>query len=137
MINSVSITPVLAAGSTTSPYVFDVNITQKLCQATCASQTPVFAPVFSLIGFSAMGNNMYVATVNVQGTISYEPCNSKGCCTKTQVINQNFSLPFVSATAPTAVTIGQGTAVNAMQASACQTCSRVFVSEVPVTLTVA
>lgn len=136
MSNSVIITPVLAAGSTASPYLFDVNITQKLCQPTCVSQTPVFAPVFSLVGYSALGNNMYVATINVQGIVSFTPCKGDACCTKTQVLNQNFSLPFTSATAPTAVSIVHGTAVNVMQGQACKSCSRIFVSETPVSLTV-
>ena len=137
MQNSAIISPVLAAGSTTSPYLFLVNLTQRLCQATCAEQTPVFAPIFSLVGYSQVGTNAYVATINVQGVISYTPCNKNNCCTKTQIVNQNFTIPFTSATAPTSVSITQGTAVNSVSAQPCQNCSRTFVSETPVNLVVA
>lgn len=137
MQNSAIISPVLAAGSTTSPYLFLVNITQRLCQATCAEQTPVFAPTFFLVGYSQVGTNAYVATINVQGIISYTPCNKNNCCTKTQIVNQNFTIPFTSATAPTSVSITQGTAVNSVSTQPCQNCSRTFVSETPINLVVA
>ena len=137
MQNSAIISPVLAAGSTTSPYLFLVNLTQRLCQATCAEQTPVFAPIFSLVGYSQVGTNAYMATINVQGVISYTPCNKNNCCTKTQIVNQNFTIPFTSATAPTSVSITQGTSVNSVSAQPCQNCSRTFVSETPVNLVVA
>lgn len=71
MLNSAIITPVLAAGSVASPYIFQVNISQRLCSPTCVGQTPVFNPVFSLVGYSQVGAGAYVATVNVQGLISY------------------------------------------------------------------
>ena len=137
MLNSAIITPVLAAGSTSSPYRYQVNISQRLCFATCVGQTPVFNPIFSLVGYSPVGTGEYVATVNVQGLISYTPCNGDGCCTKTQVLNQNFTIPFYSAAAPTSVSVGQGTAVNSVVGQPCQSCSRSFVSETPITLTVA
>ena len=138
MLNSAIITPVLAAGSVASPYLFQVNVSQRLCVPTCVGQTPVFNPVFSLVGFSQVGANAYVATVNVQGLISYTPCRTNDCCcTRTQVLNQNFTIPFYSAAAPTAVSIAQGVPVNSVSAQPCQTCSRAFVSETPVTLTVA
>lgn len=138
MQNSAIITPVLAAGSNASPYLFLVNLTQRLCQATCVGQTPVFAPVFSLVGFSNVGTNAYVAVINVQGIISYTPCSKNDCCcTKTQVVNQNFTIPFTSATAPTSVSITQGNAVNSVSAQPCHNCSRTFVSETPVNLVVA
>lgn len=137
MLNSAIITPVLAAGSTDSPYLFQVNISQRLCTPTCVGQTPVFNPVFSLVGYSQVGATAYVATINVQGLISYTPCKTNNCCcTKTQVLNQNFSIPFVSATAPTSVSITQGTPVNSVSAQPCQNCSRNFVSETPVSLSV-
>lgn len=137
MANSAIITPVLAAGSTITPYLFQVNISQRLCNATCAAQTPVFNPVFSLVGFSSLGDNCYVATIRVEGVIAYIPCNGTHCCTKTQLISQNFTIPFASATAPTSVSITQGTAVNAVAVAACQSCSRNFVSETPLMLSVA
>lgn len=137
MLNSAIITPVLAAGSVASPYLFQVNISQRLCAPTCVGQTPVFNPVFSLVGYSQVGANAYVATINVQGLISYTPCRTDSCCTKTQVLNQNFTIPFYGAAAPTAVSIAQGVPVNSVSAQPCQSCSRAFVSETPVTLTVA
>lgn len=129
------ITPVLAAGSVTSPYFWQVNITQKLCHLTCAETTPVFAPQFSLRSVVQVGTGQYVATIHIEGIVSYLPCNGS-CCTKQQPISQDFTIPIASATAPT-VTIAQGTSVNAAIATACKDCTRTFVSETPLTITVA
>jgi hypothetical protein len=98
---------------------------------------PLFNPQFSLVGYSAVGTGQYVATIHVEGLISYVPCGGNSCCTRTQLISQNFTIPFASATAPTSVTIEAGTTVNAIQVVACQSCSRDFVSAIPITLTVA
>lgn len=73
----------------------------------------------------------------VRGLISYTPCTSNNCCcTKTQVLNQKFTIPFYAATTPTEVSITQGVAVNSVSAQPCQTCSRAFVSETPLSLTI-
>lgn len=135
-VHPADITPVLAAGSVASPYFVQVNISQRLCKKTCIGQTPVFTPQFSLMGYEAVGTGQYVATIHVEGIIGYTPCETNGCCDKTQVLSQNFTIPFASATAPTAVTITSGVTANAIAAAPCQTCSRDFVSETPITLTV-
>ena len=130
------ITPVLALGSSASPYFLQVNITQRLCFQTCVEQTPVFSPSFSLLGVSQVGASQYIATIRVEGIISYVPCNG-GCeCTKQQPLSQEFTVPIASTETPT-VTITKGATVNAMAASGCQRCSRQFVSETPLTITVA
>jgi hypothetical protein len=137
-VQSAIITPVLAAGSTASPYLYSINITQRLCSACCAESTPVFVPQFSVEGISSLGGEMYAATVRVQGMISYVPCGKTSCCAKTQPLSQTFTIPFTSATAPTSVTVGlKGGVVNSIVTSACQTCSRTFVSESPISVTVA
>lgn len=136
MIQPAVITATLAAGSTTSPYYAQVNISQRLCYKTCADVAPVFNPQFSVVSLDAVGTNQYVLTVNVQGIISYVPCGG-GCCTKQQPINQNFTIPIYSTTALTGVTVAAGSVVNSVSASACQNCSRVFVSETPLTITAA
>lgn len=135
--NSAIITATLAAGSVTSPYYVQVNISQRLCTPACEDQTPVFTPAFSLVGFSAVGTGQYVATIKVEGIISYVPCGGNSCNTRTQVLSQTFTVPFASETAPTTVTIAQGTVENSIVTSACQNCSRDFISEAPITLTVA
>lgn len=135
--NSAKITPVLAAGSVASPYFIQVNISQRLCTQVCADSVPVFAPSFSLRGYSQVGTGQYVATIHVEGIISYDPCGSSGCCSRQQNISQDFTVPFASTAAPTSVTIAAGVSVNAISATACQRCSRDFVSETPITLTVA
>lgn len=135
--NSAIITATLAAGSVASPYYVQVNISQRLCSPACESQTPIFAPAFSLVGYSEVGTGQYVATIKVEGIISYVPCGGNTCTTRTQVLSQTFTVPFASATAPTSVTITPGTSVNAVVASGCQSCSRDFVSETPISLTVA
>lgn len=134
-VSAAIITPVLAAGSVTSPYFVQVNITQKLCYLTCAETTPVFAPQFSLRSVAQVGTGQYVATIHIEGIVSYLPCNGS-CCTKQQPISQDFTIPIASATAPT-ITIAQGTSVNAVVATACKPCTRTFVSETPLTITVA
>ena len=128
------ITPVLAAGSIASPYFYDVNITQRLCFLTCADNTPVFNPRYSLKSVAQMGQ--YVATIHVEGIISYVPYNGGCGCTKQQPLSQDFTIPIASATAPT-VTIAAGEAVNSIAAPACEKCGRTFVSETPITVTVA
>ena len=134
-LQSPVITPVLAAGSTASPYYVQVYITQRLCYPTCVENTPVFAPQFALVGVSQVGAGQYAATFRVQGIISYVPCNG-GCCTKSQPLSGTFTIPIASATAPTAVTVTAGATVNAIATTACQKCSRTFVSETPLSLTV-
>lgn len=135
--NSASITATLAAGSTASPYFFEVNISQRLCHKTCVEATPSFSPTFSLKGVSTVGTGQYVATVHVEGIIAYTPCDGNVCCTKTQLISQDFTIPFASATAPATVTVTAGVPVNDIAGVLCQKCSRQFVSETPITLTVA
>lgn len=130
------ITPVLAVGSVASPYFVQVNISQRLCYQTCVEQTPVFNPRFSLVSVSQVGTGMYMAQIHVEGIISYVPCNGGCACTKQQPLSQDFTIPIYSATAPM-VTIAQGASVNTMSATGCVRCSRLFVSETPLTITVA
>ena len=136
-IQSAVITPVLAAGRTTSPYYYQLNITQRLCFPTCADNTPVFTPQFTLVGTTQVGTGQYIATIRVQGIISYVPCNGGCCCTKTQPLSQEFTIPIASATAPTSVTVVAGNTINSVAATSCNPCSRTFVSETPLTITVA
>lgn len=136
MIQPAVITATLAAGSAASPYYAQVNISQRLCYKTCADVAPVFNPQFSVVSLDSVGTNQYVLTVNVQGIISYVPCGG-GCCTKQQPINQNFTIPIYSSTALTSATVAAGSVVNSVAASACQNCSRAFVSETPLTITTA
>lgn len=136
-INSAIITPVLAAGSVASPYFWQVGILQRLCHKSCVDSQPSFTPTFSVKSISMVSTGQYVATIHVEGLISYIPCDGNECCTKTQLISQDFTLPFASAAAPTAVTITAGVAVNIIAGGACQRCSRNFVSDTPITLTVA
>lgn len=130
------ITPVLAAGSTTSPYQYTINISQRLCYPTCVDTVPVFTPQFSLVSVTEVSTGLYMATIQVQGIISYVPCNGGCGCTKTQPLSQQFTIPIASATAPT-VTIAAGTTTNSVAGAACQTCSRAFVSETGLAVTVA
>jgi hypothetical protein len=134
-IQSANITATLAAGSTTSPYNYLVNVTQRLCFPTCVDETPVFIPQYSLVSSALVSTGLYSVTINVQGSINYVPCNGGCACTKTQPLNQNFTILIASATVPT-IAIAQGATSNAVSASACQSCSRTFVSETPLTVTV-
>ena len=130
------ITPMLALGSTASPYFVQVNITQRLCFPTCVDTSPVFNPRFSVKSVSQVATGQFVATIHVEGIISYVRCNGGCNCTKQQPLSQDFTLPISSTATPT-ITLAQGQAVNLVAATGCQECSRVFVSETPLTVTVA
>ena len=118
------ITPVLAAGAVASPYFVAVN------------STPVFDPKFSLKSVAQVGADQYMATIHVEGIIAYVPCNGGCNCTKQQPLSQDFTIPIQASSAPT-VTIEAGAATNAVAAAPCQVCSRAFVSETPLAITVA
>jgi hypothetical protein len=135
-IQSANITATLAAGSTASPYNYLINVTQRLCNPTCVDSTPVFLPQYSLVSTNLVSAGLYAVTINVQGTINYVPCNGGCGCTKAQPLNQDFTILISSATVPT-VTIAQGATSNVVNGTACQLCSRTFVSETPITVTVA
>lgn len=135
--NKAVINVTLAAGSTTSPYFAQVNLTKRLCLKTCKNETPVFAPAFSVVGFTNVGTSQYVVTLHVEGTVTYNPCGTCGCDAKVERISQNFEVPLFSSTAPTAITIAQGATVNAMIPVGCKNCTRNFQSNTPLTITVA
>jgi hypothetical protein len=130
----ITFTPALV--STASPYAGIVKIDQRLCYSCCADSTPVFSPSFSVKSIALAGTNLYVATLHVEGIISYVPCNGGCRCTKTQPLSQDFEVPISSATVPT-VTIAPESSINAIAATACQPCSRAFTSATPLTITVA
>jgi hypothetical protein len=135
--NPATITATLAAGSAASPYFVQANISQKLCSPSCVDETPVFNPAYTFKSIAEVGTGQYVVTVHVEGIIAYVPCGRNTCCTRSQLISQDFTIPLASATAPTSVTITQGATVNAIAQVGCQNCSRDFVSETPLTITVA
>ena len=130
----ISFTPAL--GSTTSPFAGLVNITQRLCFGSCVDTTPVFAPRFSVKSIAPAGTDLYAVTIHVEGIIAYLPCNGGCCNTKQQPLSQDFTVVISSDTVPT-VTLAQEASINALSATACQSCSRTFVSDTPITLTVA
>lgn len=131
---NITVTPML--GSTTSPYQVLVNITQRLCSPCCEATPPVFDPRFSVLGVTQVGTGQYVATLHVEGTICYTPLNGGCGCTKIQPLSQDFTVPIAATAFPT-VTIAEGASKNTIAAVACQHASRTFVSETPLTLTVA
>ena len=131
-----NITATLAAGSVASPYQYLINITQKLCKPSCVEQTPLFAPVFSLVGITQVGVGQFLATIHVEGVISYVPCDGNVCCTKSQLISQDFTIPIAAATVTT-VTLAKGATINTIAGAPCKKCSRNFVSESPLVVIVA
>ena len=134
--NAAVITPVLAAGSVASPYYVQAKITKKLCKKVCVNEVPVFAPVFSVVSVAAVGIGQYVATIHVEGSVTYNPCHGCGCAAEVEIVSQNFTIPIASATAPTSVTITAGVSVNSIVVDGCETCSTNFKSETPLTITV-
>lgn len=130
----INVTPSL--GSTASPYQLQVTIGQRLCAKVCAENVPVFIPTFEVVGVTNVGGTQYMVQVRVQGAINYVKCGCGCCGTMSQPLNADFYIPVTSATAPTSVTITKGSTVNSIAVSNCQTCSRQFVSDNFVTLTV-
>lgn len=127
----------LAVGATaTAPY-YDVNITQQLCAPSCVDETPVFNPQFSVKSIANVGTSQYLITIHVEGVISYVPCNCGSCCTRSQVVSQDFTIPVFSATAITNVTQSLGSVKNRLIKVACCSCSKTFVCDAPLTLTIA
>lgn len=131
-----NITATLAVGATaTAPY-YDVNITQQLCSPACADETPVFTPKFTVKSIANVGTSQYLVVLHVEGVISYIPCNGNSCCTRSQVVSQDFTIPVFSATAISSIAASVGTIQNGIARQACCPCSRTFVSDVPLTLTI-
>ena len=127
----------LAVGATaTAPY-YDVNITQQLCAPSCVDETPVFNPQFSVKSITNVGTSQYLITIHVEGVISYVPCNCGSCCTRSQVVSQDFTIPVFSAAAITNVTASLGSVKNRLVKVACCSCSKTFVCDAPLTLTIA
>lgn len=94
----------LAAGATTAAPYYDVNITQQLCTPACVDETPVFAPQFSVKSIANVGTSQYIIVIHVEGVVNYIPCNCGSCCTRSQVVSQDFTIPVFSATANNAHT---------------------------------
>lgn len=122
------------AGKNSSPYYYDVNITQTLCQAACCEEKPVFKPQFSVLSVEQVGDGQYLVNVHVEGAVSYIPCGCGSCATRTQNISQDFAIPVYSATALTGATITAGATNNYMAKEPCCQCSKTFVSDTPISL---
>ena len=136
-IQPAAITPVLALGSVASPYFIQVQIAQRLCYRTCVDNTPVFNPRFSILSVAQVAPTQYVATIHVEGIISYVQCNGGCSCTKQQPLSQDFTVPISKTDTAPVVSLTQGATVNTVATVGCQTCGRNFISETPITITVA
>ena len=131
------ITPVLALGSVASPSFIQVQIAQRLCYRTCVDNTPVFNPRFSILSVAQVAPTQYVATIHVEGIISYVQCNGGCSCTKQQPLSQDFTVPISKTDTAPVVSLTQGATVNTVATVGCQTCGRNFISETPITITIA
>lgn len=131
------ITPVLALGSVASPFFVQLQIAQRLCYKTCVDNTPVFAPRFNVKSVAQVAPTQYVATLHVEGIISYVQCGGGCSCTKQQPLSQDFTIPISKTGTAPVVTLTQGATVNAVASVGCQTCGRNLISETPLTITVA
>lgn len=131
------ITATLAASSTASPFLYDVNISQRLCSEACTDETPVFEPQFTLKTVAPGGvTGLWLVTINAHGVINYIPCGCGSCATRSQIIDQDITISLQSVTEPT-VTLTKGLTVNGMVKESCRNCSRMFVSDTGVSITVA
>lgn len=135
--NTPTISIQLAAGSVASPFFLDVVIRQKLCRETCADETPVFAPAFTVLSTEEVADGQYIITIGVQGTASYIPCGCGQCSTRTMVISETFAVPYAAEAAPTSVTVTAGATENTIIAEPCHRCGDIMQSRTPITLTIA
>lgn len=131
------ITPVLALGSVASPYFVQVQIAQRLCYPTCVDNVPVFNPRFSVKSVAQVAPTQYVATLHVEGIVSYVQCHGGCNCTKQQPVSQAFTIPISKVGTAPVLTLTQGASVNAVAAVGCASRGRNFISETPLTITVA
>lgn len=131
-----TIEAVLAAGSTASPFFYEVTIQRSLCCKTCAEATPVFAPAYTYVGTENVGTNQYLITIHVEGVIHYTPCGSGACAVKAETVSENFTVPYYGTAAPATVTISAGATVNDVKAAPCQNCGNVFESETPLSVAI-
>lgn len=131
------ITATLAAGASAAAPYYDVNVTQQLCAPACVDETPVFVPQFSVKSIANVGASQYIIVMHVEGVVNFVPCNCGTCCTRSQVISQDFTIPVFSATAVNSVNVTVGTVQNGIARISCCNCSKTFVSDCPVTLTIA
>ena len=135
--NPAHIVATLAVGATaTAPY-YDINITQQLCAPVCVNNVPVFNPKFTVKSIANVGTSQYLVTMHVEGVISYVPCNSCACGTRSQVVSQDFTIPVFSATAISGITVSVGNIQNSLTKVGCYSCSKTFVCDAPLTLTLA
>lgn len=132
-----TITAELAAGSTASPFFYEVTINHKLCQRTCAEDGALFAPTYAYVSTQNVGTDQYLITLQVTGVIHYTPCGASQCCVKAETISEEFTVPYYSATAPTSVVVAQGATTNNVVTEPCKDCSDEFVSITPITITIA
>lgn len=133
MKKSAIITATLAAGSSASPYSYDIVVHQQFCQKTCVSRVPVFAPQITVERILPVGTNQYELVLNVQGTIAYTPCHA--CESAVVPVNQYIKVPVFSATAIESATIVQSPVQNSMVRNGCKPCSSRFESRIPISIT--
>lgn len=95
-----------------SPSQFVAEITVPLT-AYSIGVTPQYTINFEA-GKPIVSGTSYIVPIKASGTVAYMP---KGCCTtKTKMFKETYSLGFVSATAPTSVTL-EHTNVEAVPSS--------------------
>lgn len=136
-VQPATITPVLAVGSGASPFFVQVQIAQRLCFQTCVNDTPVFSPRFSVKSVSIVAPTQYVATLHVEGIISYIQRNGGCGCTCQQPLSQDFTIPISKTGTAPVITISQGATANGIASVGCQNYGRNLVSETPLTITIA
>lgn len=81
-------------------------------------------------------HSQYLVVMHADGVINYVPFNCGTCCTRFHVVSQDFTIPVFSATAITAVAVSVGAIQNGIARVACCSCSKTFVCDAPLTLTI-
>lgn len=131
-----NITLTLAAGSESSPYYYNMRVRQQLCQSSCVDEQPSFRPSVLVKSIENVGISQYEITCHVEGTIHYIPCGCNSCATRAQLISQDVVIPVFSTVAITTAAVVVGVPNNYIEKDACCNCSKAFVCDVPLTLSI-
>lgn len=90
----------------------------------------------SITGVVLGGTALAVAIAAALGVNAASKARSKGNEKVSEFIGKDFTIP-IAATTVTTVTLAKGTTINTIAGAPCKKCSRNFVSESPLVVTVA
>ena len=90
----------IAIAATSQQYM--VRVEENLCQSFCLTNSvqPQGNITFSVGGINVVDGTVFV-TINVNGSIAYQPNGCNPCCTKTKLFSESFVVGFTGTGTPT------------------------------------